>query len=840
MKVSLNWVKEFTAVKLSVDDLVTKIGAQLGAVEEVIDLGKKYRGIIVVKVISCQKHPNADKLKVCIIDDDGKAATVKRDKDGYVQVVCGAPNVKENMLVAWLPPGTTVPSTVTKDALTLEAREIRGTVSNGMLASAKELDISDDHEGILELDPDDTKPGDDFGKIYGLDDYIIDIENKMFTHRPDLFGILGVSREIAGIEGSPFKSPQWYKANPEFPDIETEELRLEVRNELTELVPRFTAITMRGVSVAPSPLWLQMKLMKMGLRPINNIVDYTNYFMIESGQPIHIYDYDKVNALTKADHPIITVRHPAKGEKIKLLSGKTIELDADAMMVATDSTLICVGGAIGGSETEVDQNTTNIIVEAANWNMYTIRKTAMKHGIYTDAVTRFTKGQSPLQNPAVVARIVNEIRQSASGKVASGFIDVNNLETAVTKRQNLHPEIKVSVNFINARLGLKLHSDEIVSILRRVEFDVVNEGAKLSIRAPFWRTDIEIPEDIVEEVGRLYGYDHLPLVLPRRDLKPAPKDESIELKKQIRDILSAAGANEVLTYSFVHGNLLTRAGQKPEDSYQLSNALSPDLQYYRQTLTPSLLDKVHTNIKAGYDEFALYELNKTHNKIHGLDDEGVPGELSMVALTYAAKQSSKGSAYYQARKYLDHLADKFGFTLVYQEIKIDPGYPVTQPFDYRRSALVTIRESNVFLGIVGEYRNQVAKNFKLPLSSAGFEISLEAFLGAIVQSTESPYHELPRFPKTEQDISLKVPINLSYGELHDFIWEKITELKPPETLAAIRPVDIYQRDNDKDHKQVTLRLIIASYERTMTAEEVNGLLNEVAQAAKEKYRAERI
>ena len=251
MKVSLNEVKRFVAVDISVDELVQKIGAQLGAVETVEHTGTKYDGVIVARVVSCEKHPNADKLSVCWVDDNGVTENVDRNTEGYVQVVCGAPNVREGLLVAWLPPGSTVPTTYDKEPFVLGARELRGVVSNGMLASPHELGINDDHSGILEIE-EDVAPGAAFKALYGLDDVVIEIENKMFTHRPDCFGVLGVAREIAGIQGQQFVSPDWYMKPPKFDDAG--ELVVEVDNQLPELVPRFMAVTMQNVTIAPSPI----------------------------------------------------------------------------------------------------------------------------------------------------------------------------------------------------------------------------------------------------------------------------------------------------------------------------------------------------------------------------------------------------------------------------------------------------------------------------------------------------------------------------------------------------------------------------------------------------------
>jgi phenylalanyl-tRNA synthetase beta chain len=832
MKVSLNAVKQFVDFELpAADKLIAKIGAQLGAVEEVVDLGAKYQGIVVAKVIQVEKHPDADKLHVCRIDV-GKSESV--------QVVCGAPNVREGMLAAWLPPGTVVPSTIDRDPFTLEAREIRGQTSNGMLASLKELAIGDDHDGILEVDKD-AKPGDDFAKLYKLDDIVIDIENKMFTHRPDCFGIIGVAREIAGILNEPFKSPNWYRAEPELPAAEGD-LKFSVKNELPELVPRFTAIAMSDVKVGPSPVWLQVALTKFGQKPVNNVVDLTNFYMMVSGQPLHAYDYDKVKALSSGE-PTIVIRNPKKGEKIKLLNGKEIEPRGEAMMIATDKQLIGIGGVMGGTDTEVDESTRNIILECANFDMYSIRRTGMHHGLFTDAVTRFTKGQSALQCPAVSVKTVADIKRLAGGKVASSLIDdKHNLE--------LPAPVKVSPNFINERLGEKLSAADIKRLLENVEFRVGLEGEELSIDAPFWRTDIEIPEDIVEEVGRLYGYDHLPLVLPKRDLTPAPKDPLLELKSQIRARLAGAGANEVLTYSFVHGDLFEKAGQDKSRAFQIANALSPDLQYYRLSLTPSLLEKVHPNIKAGHNRFALFEIGRTHD-IDTVDDDKLPQEFNNLSFVFAAEPKAvakdAGAPFYYAKRYFVEVLKSMRIWRATRfvplgELDIGGGPPNLQQcakvFEPGRSAFICDNKDIVW-GIVGEYKASVRKALKLPAFCSGFELTeLERF--GYSWPAEHRYQPLSRFPKTVQDMTLKADSSLNYERIEACLGVALEQSKPKNSSASLVLTDIFQHRGDQAHKNFTFRLEIASYDRTLTDTEVNKLLDTTATAAKQKFGAERV
>lgn len=830
MKVSLNTIRGLnnryqttSDFKIKDDELVAKISAQLGAVDEAIKLGEKYQGIVVVKVVSCDKHPDADKLSLCKVDDRGNTPDVKRDDQGLVQVVCGAPNVKAGLLAAWLPPGTIVPVTYGTAPLVLEAREIRGQVSNGMLASPKELALGDSHEGILEL-PDSLASGDDFAEKVGLkDELILDIENKMFTHRPDCFGFLGVARELAGIQGQAFKSPDWYVAPPEFPDAD-ETLPLSVKNEVPELAPRFMAITMSGVKVGPSPLWLQVYLSEIGQKSVNNIVDYTNFFMHETAQPLHAYDYDKVKSLSGSQAAIV-VRNPKPGEKIKLLNGKEIEPRSEAVVIATDQQAIGLGGVMGGSETEVDYKTTNIILECANFDMYSIRRTSMAHGLFTDAVTRFTKGQSPLQNPAVLAKIVNEIISFANGQLAGKVIDDNHLDETTMQRNTIHPPVKLSKTFINDRLGLELSVDDMKRLLENVEFKVETSTDDLTVTAPFWRTDIELREDVVEEIGRLYGYDKLPLELPKRDLTPATQDKMLQLKARIRDQLSRSGANEVLTYSFVHSDLLTKVGQDPAQAFQIANALSPELQYYRISLMPSLLEKIHANIKAGYDQFALFELGKTHS-LDQKDDENLPAEFEFTALVVTANDKLRpaGAAYYQAKRYLEQLvgADKLEFKPVVSDMQ---HYPVVQPYDLNRTALVSIKDGP-FLGIIGEFKASVRQALKLPRFTAGFEIDTSVLQPILAAG--SSYRVLSRFPSVKQDITLSVPSKTTYQELKQKIDQALQDHAPEDTQFLLEPIDNYQ-PSDSDNRHFTFRVTIAALNRTLTDKEVSHFLDAVTQ-----------
>lgn len=839
MKVSINAVKQLCAVygvaeAIIPDDigaLVQKIGAQLGAVETIEATGAKYAKAVIVRVVSCEPHPNADKLNVCLIDDGGVTPDVARTESGLVEVVCGAPNVAKDLLVVWLPPGATVPSSFDTDPFVLEARELRGIVSNGMLASPKELAIGDSHEGLLVVDKE-VDPGVSFADTYNMNDYIIDIENKMFTHRPDCFGLLGVARELAGIQQQPFTSPEWYVVSPAEPVVAAEELPLVIRNELPELVSRFTAITMRDVKVAPSPVWLQAFLSRIGMKSINNIVDLTNYYMYLTGQPLHAYDYDKVAARSDGEATIV-VRAPKPSEKIALLNGKTIEPRQEAIMIATDQELIGIGGVMGGSDTEVDETTKNIIIECASFDMYSIRRTSMAHGLFTDAVTRFTKGQSPLQTKAVLCKMTEDVQRMAGGKVASSVYDEFNAHEPTV--------VQVSTSFVNERLGLSLSSADIMSLLSNVEFQVGESEGLLTITVPFWRTDIALPEDIVEEIGRLYGYDKLPLELPGRSITPVQKNQLYETRATIRRILSKAGANEVLTYSFVHGDLLKKVGQDPERAFELSNALSPDLQYYRLSLTPSLLDNVHMNIKAGHDAFALFELGTAHHNDQ-LADDGLPIERTRLGFVLAANEKAvrqgEGAAYYQAKHYLMHLLQQLGITgtVVFEPLVDDTDVSATVYYAPGRSA--TVRVGSLIIGRVGEYKRSVQRALKLPDYTAGFELGLKPLAEVMHDSVH--YVPLPKFPSITQDITLRVSNDIPYQQVHDCVQNALLAVQPAHVRSVLHPVSRYQAATEGTYTNSTFRLEIASYDKTMRDSEVTELLNDVTQVALDTIGAERV
>lgn len=815
MIISVNWLKKFTDITGTIDELATLIGSRLVEIESVENLGEKYKDVIVARVVECAPLEGSDHLNITKIDDGGVAQNVERDNKGLVQVVCGAQNVREGLLVAWLPPASVVPETFgTAEPFVLGAKPLRGVMSNGMLASARELDLYDDHTGILEIDKE-TEPGASFAELYELNDYLLDIENKSLTHRPDAFGVIGFAREIAGIQGLPFETPQWLEVLEAAFEHDDSLAAPAVKIEDATLSDRFQAVVLSGIDeAAKSPVQLQTYLARCGVRPINASVDVSNYLMLLTGQPSHTYDYDKLKMIAGDDFTV-RVRLARKGETLVLLDGKEIELDASDIVIAAGDTAVGLAGIMGGQSTLVDESTKSVLLEVATFDLYHMRSSQMRHGIFSEAVTRFTKGIPAELSTPVINEAVRLLSEYTGGRAVSSVVeDYPGVRESIT--------VNVQERHINETLGTQFSANDIYELLRNVGFAVEFDDLEATVTVPYWRQDIHLPEDIIEEVGRLAGYDTINPTMPKRDFVAVQPSLFDQFRAQLRQILMRAGANEVLTYSFVHGDLLKKAGQSPENAYRIVNSISPDLQYYRQSLTPSLLNHVFANVKAGYGSFALFELNKVHQKSDGLIDENIPVERDRVAFVITDAKK-KGVAYYSAKRTLDYLLDRLNLSVAYRELSGDDAEYA--PFEPKRSALVVDRASGVTLGVIGEYRKSVQKAFKLPEFTAGFELNPRV-LEECTKQVGVTYKPLSRYPGTERDICFQIAETVPYEAIAQTAQEA---LDATQLITTLEPLDIYQPEGGTV-KNITIRITLASYDKTLTGEEVAEVVQSVSQA----------
>ena len=762
MRISLNWLKKYVSVPVSDEELTRLIGARLVEVEGVIDETAKYKNIYVVRVVSAEKIPETH-LTLCQIDCGSS---------DLVQVVCGAPNVREGMLAVWIKPGAIVPASVHEDApFVIGARKMRGYESNGMLAGADELDFGDDHSGIVEIDPEVARPGQLLADVFELNDKILEIENKSLTHRPDCFGLIGFAREVAGILGEKFN----YNIKSEKYNVTNKNLKVEILDH--NICERYSAIVMEkhGELRKKYLTWQDTILSKSGMKPISPIVDATNYLMLLTGQPLHAFDYDKFVAVGGNGQPVIKVRLAKDDEKLVLLDGKEVVLNENDIVICSGDTPVALAGAMGGESTMIDENTRNIILESATFSLYNLRKTQMAHGIFSEAITRFTKGQPPYQTLAVA--------EECAGVLSEGFkvADVTD-EYPEPKKQNA---VKITTGEINGLLGTEYNESLITKTLENVGFEIKRKRGELEILAPEWRTDIHIKEDIIEEVGRLLGYDNIKPTLPRH--QTAERNKMFALKTEIRETMKSFGANEVLTYSFVSEKLLDKAGLDVKNSYKIVNSISPELQIVRQTIVPSLLEKAYVNQKIPFDKFALYEMNKVYRKDLGMNEEKVPVEKMQIGFV-VAERKGVGVAYYKAKYYAEKLLETFNIAAEFLPIKEKT--PMSLPFEEKRAAEIWV--SGKKLGVVGEFKNSVRRNFKLADYLAGFEMDMDLILE--LRATRKINADFEAREKLDETVTTK--------ENYAKTLAKICAKYPG---AKVMPVGIYQPEG-VETKNITFHI----------------------------------
>ena len=797
MRVSLNEIKKLVpgTAKVKTVELIKLIGARLVEVEGSFDWAKKYEGIMVVKVLSAETIPDTH-LHLCQIDAGEKEP---------VQVVCGAPNVHAGMLAAWIRPGAVVPATFgTDEPFEIGARKLRGYESAGMLAAADELDLGDDHDGIIELDPTEAKPGMTLTEALDLNDVILDIENKSLTHRPDCFGLIGFAREVAGILGEKFEEPEVFKLVAAGGGL-AEKGALDVQIADPALCPRYSAAVFEFKEAPTSPYFSKTAafLAKAGMRTISPIVDLTNVLMLETGQPLHAFDYDKFKIVGGGEAKVV-VRAARKGEELILLDGKTVKCDPNDILITSNNRPVALAGAMGGKNTEIDATTKKIILESATFSLYNLRKTQMAHGIFSEAITRFTKGQP--------ASLTLPVLAEAAKRLGVEPLEVADCQPTVASQA----PISFATTRVNDLLGTEYTAEQMKTTLENVGFKVTLDDEQLSVVVPAWRTDIHIPEDVIEEIGRLLGYDNIPLQLPMRPFRGASEDPLLALKGRLRDLLSGQlGMHEVLTYSFVSEKLQRMVGENPEDSYEIVNSISPELQRFRQTLVPSLLEKVRDNLKSGYTDFALYEINQVTRRSLGLNSENVPEMETHLAVAMIGD-------FYQAKASLGAMID--GLEL--EKMHCIPAEEVPGYYEKLHSAEVLVGEEK--LGLIGEAKPRILRVLKIEEPIVVFEIDLAKVLRAPKRKTVAV--QLSKFPTVSRDLTLKVAVSQEFEPVFETIQSVLKEL-----IATVTPMSIYQKLGET--KNLSFHLEFSHPEKTLNSEEISDIMKKVETAVAKKFGA---
>lgn len=803
MRISLNQIKSYIQkpIKISDVELIDLIGSRLVEIEEVIELAPRYQGVYIAKVVACEPIPDTH-LHLCQIDAGARNAEFNQLDNGLIQVVCGAPNVHAGMLAVWITPGAIVPETYDNENFKLSVRKLRGYESNGMLAGADELGLDTEHKAIAEIDPKMAQPGDNFAEVFDLNDIILDVENKSLTHRPDCFGLIGFAREVAGILDLKFSEPEIF-AQLDCKIPSSKAVAVEVKISDAELCPRYSCAVLDLPKNTPSKYLTPSAvfLAKAGMRAIDPVVDLTNILMLETGQPLHAFDYDKFVSVGASKTPKVVVRAANDGETLQLLDGKTITCTPDDILITSNDVPVALAGAMGGKNTEVDASTTRIVLESATFSLYRLRKTQMAHGIFSEAITRFTKGQ-----PAAITLPVlcSAVQQLAVEPLA--VADEYPGKTAQTV-------VKITTERINELLGTAYSLAEIRQTLENVGFKVEGDD-QLKVTVPGWRTDIHIPEDIIEEVGRLRGYDNIALTLPQKPFLAPEIDALVLLKQELREILSSRlQMHELLTYSFVHRNLIERAGKDPEDCYEIVNSISPDLQCFRSEIAPSLLEKTRENLKSGHRDFTLYEMNQVARKGSGLTPEGTPITKTHLGIV------STGD-FYQLK------ANVLAF---FRELKIQVEYtaltaesakhhPYLEP---KRSAELLV--DGRVVGAFGEVRQHVLTQFKLEPTISALELSLDKIVAAPRELKVET--QLSKFPAVERDLTLKVAVDMPFGRIAEVLHQCLDAQKLYFTVA---PVSIYQATPESETKNLSFHLKFSSPDHTLNSAEISAIMDTIA------------
>lgn len=825
MIISVNWLKKFVPDLPEIDELSKLIGARLVEIESIENLNEKYKDVIIARVISAKKVEGSDHLNLCKIDDGGKRDGVERDENGFIQVVCGAPNVREGLFVAWLPPKAIVPETFGGENFQLSARKLMGNMSNGMIASLRELGLGDEHDGILEISPETfengLQAGDSFAGKFELNDYLLEVENKSLTHRPDCFGIIGFAREVAGILGQKFVEPDFIKQS-DFGFEVNNDKSIVIDAQDSEICERYTAAIFDVSDILKNPnLTLEKTyLLRSGMRPIDAITDLANELMLETGQPLHTFDFDKLVEINGGENIKMTVRKAFENEELELLDGRKIKMSQNDIVIATGENgenAVALAGAMGRKSTEIDENTTRILVESATFNLYNLRNTQMRHGIFSEAITRFTKGVPEMMSRKVLDLFGVQLL-ALGGKSLSEIADSKG-DFYYNKS-----EISVSKDKINQILGTNFSSEEIQKTLENVGILTKNDNSETFV-VPFWRNDLHIEEDLIEEVGRLNGYDNIKLQLPKRTFRAVKKAKIDLLQSEIREILVSSGANEILTYTFVHGDLLKKAGQDPKNAYKIVNSISPELQYYRQTLMPSLLSKVNQNIRTGFSEFAIFEMNKITEKTLGLNEENVPFEQKKLAFVYTKNKGE--NVFFEAKNYAEFLFKKLGLKVEFIKFDLSKS-PLSTEFEPKRSALIQVSnsEGEKILGVIGEFKKKIQKALKLPESAAGFELDLGILLEN-TGKTSAKIKDFSKFQSVERDISINVDESRQFAEIFDIFKGISSEFKGVEIETL--PIDIF--NNGDGTKNISIRFKITPFEKTLNGDEIRDIMQKIEEKA---------
>jgi phenylalanyl-tRNA synthetase beta chain len=788
MKVSLSWLKDYVDIKMKPADLAEALTMSGLEVDSVSERYAYLRGVVVGRIEAVGPHPNAEKLKICRVSTG----------DRRLSIVCGAPNVREDMLAPLALPGTVLP-----DGSRLEKSVIRGERSEGMLCSDAELGLGDNPGGIMVLESS-LKVGGDLARSLGLSDTVFELD--LTPNRPDCLSVIGIAREIAAIQKTPLKYPDYTIAD----QADVIHKLSSVRIEAPDHCPRYSARLVENVKVQTSPFWLQDRLLSVGLRPINNIVDITNFVMMETGQPLHAFDFDRL-----AENRIV-VRLAAQGEKFSTLDEKQRRLEAEMLMICDGEKAVAVGGVMGGLNSEIENDTTRVLIEGAYFNPVSIRRTSKKLGLNTDASHRFERGVDPEGTIRAVNRSAKLMVEIGRGTLIDGIIDEYPNHQPVKR-------VALSTRRTNRLLGTQLDRKRIRELLESIEFKVKppgNDEDSLIVSAPTYRVDITRPEDLMEEVARLYGYNNIPIThpaMPAEGRSPVPR---LVLRNRLKRLMSGFGFAEVITYSFDAESSCDRLQIKPDDPrrsmIQILNPLTEDQTVMRTSLVPGILSTMAYNIARQIKNLKLFEIGKAFIKT---DTHSLPLEPEfLIALWTGARDEA---SWYNQEIPCDFYDIKGIVEGLLGGLKIEGLRFTAMPADsceYTRPGYTAkIMAADTVLGLVGEIHPRVLAGFNLKQTAFIFELALDKIAELLPETRFS--RPIPRFPAVYRDITIIIDRRIETQTVLETAASFNEEL-----VEHLHLFDVFEGDPIAEGKKsVSFRVTYRSSVKTLEDQDVNEL-----------------
>jgi phenylalanyl-tRNA synthetase beta chain len=803
MKFTLNWLKEYIDLTLPVEvvaDKLTMLGLE---VDNVIELYQDLEPVKVVKIIDVRPHPDADRLSLC---------DVTLGEEPF-QVVCGAPNASPGLLTAIGLPGVTMPG-----GLKVKKAAIRGQESSGMLCSEKDLGISEDHRGIMEL-PDNSSVGQSLPEALSLRDTLIEVD--LTPNRPDCTSVIGIAREVAGFTSQKLNQP----VKNDLPELTGEGVPFSVEVLDHENCPRYAARLLKNVSIGPSPWWLRKRLLSVGLRPINNVVDITNLVMLEYGQPLHAFDFDRLGG-----HKIV-VRRARAGEIIVTLDGEKRTLDQKMLLICDAEKPVAVAGVMGGENSEVIDSTKDILLESACFNPLSVRRTARRLNLGTEASYRFERGVDPELAPRAMERAIQLLVEIAGAEaVANGYDCVS----GITARET----IKLRVSRTNDLLGMQLDAMEITRCLESIELLVAQEDDDiLQVTPPSFRVDLEREVDLIEEVARLQGYNEIPTTMPVVPMSFPEQQPGLELRKKLAAMLVSQGFYEAINYSFVDENYFDRLNLDDNDPIRnavtLLNPLSEDQKIMRTMMLPSLLQNISRNTSRQNNDLRLFEIGKV---FHPVADEPLPNENMRVAGVISGRQHPGSSLLHFETATVDVYDCKGIVEAILQEVRLSKvvktvsrNHENTVPRYIQPGSYIVFQAGDNQLGALGKIDNEVLKAFGIKQDVFLFDLDLDMI--AELNPEPKSFRQLPKFPSVDRDIALVVPEAVAAGELLSAIDNAREAL-----VESVEIFDVYRGDSvGAGKKSIAITLTYRSVEQTLDDNTVNKVHQRLIQMLEKDF-----